>query len=180
MTRTLVVDPGMSSGIVLAEYTATEPFKILGQWQLMEGGLPQFSDWVSNTLSIPGLDVVVCEKFSPLPRVFKLRELEPIRIEGFLYARCNGPNHSPVPIVWQTPSAMLIAGTNNGGSTRAQKQAANKKAGDDMLRALGLWTTGKKDFGTKDANDANAAMKHLIAYFRSIGHGPSLEVINRV
>lgn len=178
MTTTLVIDPGMSTGIVLAERGDMTPFKIIGQWQLMDGGLPQFVDWVDNTFegSWQGLEVV-CEKFSPLPRVFKLRELEPIRIEGYVYGLCN--SGFDIPVKWQPPAAMLIAGTNNGGNTRAQKQAANKRAGDDVLRKLGLWTTGKQ-FGTKDANDANAAMKHLIAYLRNIGHGPSLEVINGV
>ena len=140
----------------------------------MDGGVPQLRALLS-TIEFP--DEVVCEKFSPLPRVFKLRELEPLRAEGYIehgYCAAYG-----LPIKWQTPAAMLIAGTNNGGNTRAQKQAANKRAGDDVLRRLGLWKTGKQ-FGTRDANDANAAMKHLIAYLRGIGHGPSLEVINGV
>jgi hypothetical protein len=42
---------------------------------------------------------------------------------------------------------------------------------------MGLWSTGKKDIGKKDANDVNAAQKHALAYLRSIGHQPTLDAL---
>jgi hypothetical protein len=160
MTTILSIDPGMSTGIVLAEYDTLVPLTILGKWQI-EGGLTGLIE----RFDPDDVDEVVAEKFSPLPRVFRLNELEPLRIEGALEA------WYPV-IHWQRPVAMALAGT--GGS-----QAENKKAADDILRAAGLWTTGSQ-VGCKDANDVNSATKHLVSRMRRIGHGPTLSAVFHV
>lgn len=171
MSRLLCIDPGMSTGIIYAGYDDTTPFKILGRWELKDGGLPQFAEWVeSGAIDSWRNMTIVCEKFSPLPRVFKLRELEPLRMEGYIYGLVRP--EIGMKLVWQRPQMMNIAGDNHGSA------AKNFQAANNALRKMGLWTTGKKDFGVSDSDDVNSASKHLVAYFRSIGHGPSLEVIN--
>lgn len=186
----LTIDPGMATGIVLGYYTDDEPYERLARWQV-EGGLDGFKKWFwryhyepypdgtsefeltggwavvteeDGYMEIIEGDVtVVSEKFVPLPapRSFKLNELEPIRIEGALDVMVDD-------VVWQRSSAMVLA----GGDTPAQR----KKNSDDVLRRMGLWSTGK-EVHYKDANDVNSAQKHAIAYLRSIEHKPTLEFL---
>jgi hypothetical protein len=169
----------MSTGIVLGKFDDDTEYERIARWQF-DGGLEGFKDWYRvnryyyydgwefhiDTGILEPLDsdvIIVCEKFVPLPapRSFKLNELEPIRIEGALASFHEN-------IVWQRSSAMVLTG---GEST-----AERKKNSDDVLRGMGLWTTGK-DVGMKDANDVNSAQKHAIAYLRSIGHAPTLAAL---
>lgn len=177
----------MSTGIVLGKFDDDTAYERIARWQF-DGGLDGFKDWYrvhryyhydgwefhiydgwefhidGGLLEMPVSEVIiVCEKFVPLPapRSFKLNELEPIRIEGALTSFHEN-------IVWQRSSAMVLTG---GEST-----AGRKKNSDDVLRDMGLWTTGK-DIGMKDANDVNSAQKHAIAYLRSIGHAPTLAAL---
>lgn len=164
MPNILGIDPGMSTGIVFGQYTDTTPFQRTAFWQV-EGGLTGLSQWWGFLRWYPSVTTVeyVVEKFVPLPmaRSFKLDELEPIRIEGWLAGRAAG-------IVWQRSSAMVLA----GGDTTAQR----KKNSDEVLRKMGLWTTGK-EVGLKDANDVNSAQKHIVGYLKSIQHAPTLDLI---
>lgn len=159
--KLVAIDPGMATGVFVGEYDETTPLLRTGFIQI-PGGLPAFSDWFIENLTYydsAKWDVLVCEKFAPRPmaRTLKLDELEPIRIEGWLY------EYSPE---WQRPGAMVL----KDGATQAER----KRNSDDVLRRNGWWLTGK-DVGLKDANDANAAAKHALAYMRSIGHAPSIE-----
>lgn len=177
MTYLLTIDPGMSTGIVLGQFTEATPYERIGRWQI-EGGLEQLAWWVmyhfdddlgwwSFSKENAGFHVtdvvVVCEKFVPLPapRTFKTQELEPIRIEGALQMALE-------TVVWQRAGAMVLA----GGDTPAKR----KRASDDVLRRLGLWSTGSQ-IGMKDANDVNSAQKHAIAYLRSIKHEPTMRFL---
>lgn len=181
----LSIDPGMQTGIVLGRYENDTQYERLGRWQV-GGGLPGVVHWLEgysapselgplkllgwwwfedSLVIFPGEMTVVCEKFVPLaaPRTFKTAELEPLRIEGGLVVLLDDTE-----IVWQRASSMVLA----GGNTPAQR----KKASDDVLRRMGLWSTGK-EVGYKDANDVNSAQKHAIAYLRSIGHQPTLDAL---
>lgn len=180
MKYVLSIDPGMSTGITLGRFTAISPYERLDYWQI-EGGLPGLREWFKvhdlqdeeyghswlygeRRQEVTDWNpVVVCEKFVPLPapRSFKLAELEPIRIEGVIEDRFGDS------VVWQRPSAMVLA----GGETPAER----KRNSDDILRRGGLWLTGKKDLGLKDANDVNAAQKHALAYMTRINHQPTIE-----
>lgn len=185
MTYLLTIDPGMSTGITLGRYAPDAAYERLGFWQV-EGGLKGFYRWLLDhyweqdpesagmafggaTWEFPYVPafyardtVVVCEKFVPLPapRTFKTAELEPIRIEGAVEVLLGD-------VVWQRAAMMVLA----GGDTPAKR----KRASDDVLRAGGLWVTGMKDLGMKDANDVISAQKHALAYLRSIKHQPTIE-----
>jgi hypothetical protein len=160
-TYLTVIDPGMTSGFFFGTYDDMTPLFRTGFRQL-PGGATAFDEYMQE-LDDEGhaWDIIVCEKFAPRPmaRTLKLEELEPIRIEGMLQ---KGFEH----IHWQRPAAMVLR--------QGDTQAARKKNSDDLLRRNGWWLTGK-DVGLKDANDANAAAKHALAYMRSIGHMPTIE-----
>jgi hypothetical protein len=158
----------MATGVFVGEYDDTTPLFRTGFIQI-PGGIEGFSRWLFDNMlgyseergEYALWDRMVCEKFNPHPmaRSWKLDELEPIRIEGFLY------QWNPK---WQKPGAMALKDGPNW------TQAQRKRASDDLLRRNGWWLTAK-DTGLKDANDANAAAKHALAYMRSIGHMPTIE-----
>lgn len=157
MTTLMVVDPGQMSGYFYGEFSESKPLTRLGYKQVPGGSLG-FHAFMEGRRA----DVVVSEKFAPRPignRLYKLEELEPLRIEGWL--EIEHPN-----IIWQPPSAMVL---KNGSS-----QAERKRNSDDVLRRNGWWLTGK-NVDYKDANDANAAAKHALAYMRSIRHAPTID-----
>jgi hypothetical protein len=180
VTYLVTFDPGMSTGITLGEYHEFTAYKRIDFWQV-EGGLPALRMWwgpapwpQASPLEHDGI-TYVCEKFVPLPapRTFKTAELEPIRIEGAIEDRLDGN------VIWQRASAMVLAqGDAHRQPTKAKQAAARKRASDDVLRDMGLWTTGKQ-VGCKDANDVNSAQKHAIAYLRAIKHGPTIEALGR-
>lgn len=186
MTYILGIDPGMSTGIVLGEYTDDTPFEVIEKWQV-ERGIHGWLAWKGNHVGSNGSliwtdggidedpfgmlahwDVIkVCEKFIPRPmaRSFKLDEVEPIRIEGSVLDTFRS-------VVWQRPPMMVLA----EGDTPAER----KRASDDVLRRMGLWSTPKSmgpEYTLKDCNDINSAMKHIVAYLRSQDHQPTLEAM---
>ncbi len=182
MNYVLSIDPGMRTGIILGRYSDETPYERIDFWQI-DGGLeglipwlrehhdPEYQRWYFYPHEVGHMDfTVVCEKFVPIrskvARTFKTEELEPIRIEGALRMELGDT------IVWQRSSAMVLA----GGETPAER----KRNSDDVLRNAGLWLTGKKDLGMSDANDANAAQKHAIAYMRSLKHEPTMREMGLV
>lgn len=160
MIPVFAIDPGWMTGIIVGEYSDTTPLEVNRILQV-DGGLEGVADDLTRLRVANPSARVVCERFAPRPMAgsYKLRELEPLRIEGFVRATW-GPN-----VTWQTPSAMLIGGG---------KGPEGKRNADNILRAGKLWSTGKT-VGQKDANDANAAMKHLLAFMRNIEHEPTIE-----
>lgn len=177
MTYLLGIDPGMSTGIVLGEYTNETLFEVIEKWQV-ERGIHGWLAWKDSHIGGTGRiwrwpngenddgifyrDVIkICEKFVPRPmaRSFKLDEVEPIRIEGSVQDTFRS-------VVWQRPPMMVLA----EGDTPSERF----RASNDVLRRLGLWSTGSQ-VGCKDANDVNSAMKHIVAYLRSQDHQPTLE-----
>lgn len=150
----MAIDPGQETGIVEAEVDGGSVL-VQARHQLV-GGLDGVVEYLWELYHGNWEARIVCEKFSPLPtaRAYRLNELEPIRIEGAIEAMFGLDL-----VTFQRTSALTIAGSHGN-------PAANKKAADDYLRDCGLWTTGKV-VGRRDANDVNAAMKHLVAYGRA-------------
>lgn len=160
MTAILAIDPGMSTGVFWGFYKPKHKLKRITSRQL-EGGLDSLihDSWFIELVGT--VDTVVFEKFEPRPmeRQYRSDELEPLRIEGFVkYLRPD--------VHFQSPAAMVLR--------TGKDQAERKRKSDDVLRKSGLWLTGK-DVGFKDANDANAATKHALAYMKNIRHVPSME-----
>lgn len=160
MTTLIAIDPGQMSGVFMGWFDDSVPLTRMSFIQ-MPGGLAGMEQVIRDLGGdLKQFDVVVSEKFStrPMSRQYKLEELEPIRIEGMIqWLRSD--------TVWQAPAKMVL----RQGSTQAER----KRKSDDVLRDGGLWLTGK-DVDYKDANDANAAAKHALAYMRSIKHAPTL------
>lgn len=162
MSTVLAIDPGMSTGITLMEYIIGERPTITAQWQV-EGGLAPLIDfseaWYDRSLH---QDVkVVVERFTPRPVAFSysLDELEPLRIEGFLDYYFGG---FPGGITWQDPPQRKLVRT--------------LPETEKFLQAYGYWATGT-DVGCKDANDANSATMHALAYIRNQAHRATIDML---
>ena len=166
MTSIMAIDPGMETGIFVGRYGPESPLSAFRHFQAPCGvaGLHAWLSFQSFTI-ITEPDVVVFERFTPRPmsRQYRREELEPLVIEGYVYARFGDR------VVYQNPQRMLI----NGGSG-----AEGKRNADRLLRNLGLHMTGA-DVGRPDANDANAATKHALAYMVSIGHEPTIRFLDQ-
>lgn len=158
--RVLAVDPGMETGLVYAEL-GDDSLTILDRLQVT-GGLEGF---VEHMERVGYQSPVVCEKFRVTPRVFRAAEVEALRIEGAVLALWTD-------VVFQYNDAMLIGG-------RQGTRAGNKRAADDVLRKMGLWTTGSQ-IGRPDANDVNAAMKHLVHYLNGIDNPYVVSELERI
>lgn len=185
MTYILAIDPGLSSGIVLGKFGATEPFERVAFWQV-EGGLAGFGKWTNECWTwdsedfcyalmaeayIPENDLlVVAEKFTPLTNKgfsHTLDSVEPLRIEGAMVALGLMPAEFPDPEHrWQRPAQMYFS----GGTDKASRLKASRA----WLKSHGLLVTGKQ-VGCKDANDVNSAQLHLFAHLRKIRHMPTIK-----
>lgn len=174
MKYLLSIDPGMESGIILGHYDDDTPYERDAFWQV-DGGIDGFKAWRASRYSSKSdywyfpealsarSPVIVCEKFVPLAtdRAFRIDELEPIRIEGALEAWGH-------EVIWQRAGCQVLAG--------GEDAPARKKATNELLKRGGLWLTGKKNLGLKDANDANSAQKHALYYMMfTKKHLPTLE-----
>lgn len=176
MTTLVVIDPGMSSGICVGEYSDTEPFRPTHAFQI-EGGLTGFFNafdlgdglhlYIAGTrFDNYGLEVVG-EKFTPRQSL-TLKSAEPLRIEGALVQMGVLPDYIPGKknLQWQHPPAQYFC----GGKTLPEK----KKRSREFLKKHDLHLTGKL-VGCKDADDAISARLHAFAYMRKIKHLPTLE-----
>lgn len=155
------IDPGVSTGMVVAEFWLDKPLHILERRQFI--GHPDYAE----LKKIGGL--LVCERFVPLSNEgfsHTAETIEPVRIEAALM------QHGLMPTDytdkrWQRAACQLIVG-KRGYPTR-------KQANDAFLREQGLWSTGKT-VGQPDANDANSAMKHLVYYVKNtLVHHPTIQ-----
>lgn len=170
--RTIVaLDPGMSTGVVVANYTPDTELEVVRVDQI-EGGIiglnnhaPSEDDvsfWVEALYG-----TVISERFTPRPlrRSYKSNELEPLRIEGFLMAEDIMP-YDYKDRRWRSPQYQVLL--------KGEDAAESKKLSDNLLREHNLWHTGKQ-VGCKDANDVNSAMKHVVSYLVELKHEPTLE-----
>lgn len=177
MKTLITIDPGKSSGVTIGTYSDTEPYKRTHAFQI-EGGLMGFKDnfrffyrSFTQRLTVgqgrnialqmsrsPDLFTVVCEKFIPR-QALTLDAAEPLRIEGYLVGTGVLPDYIPGKKnpQWQPPSAQYFT----GGEGLADK----KKRARLWRLEHGLHLTGK-DVGCPDADDANSATMHAIAYMR--------------
>lgn len=155
MSTVLAIDPGMSTGITLMEYIIGERPTITAQWQI-EGGLKGLRDEFPWEMEIEHAAV---ERFTPRPVAFSysLDELEPLRIEGWLEAMFH-----EWEITWQDPPQRKLV------KTLPQTEK--------FLQEYGYWATGA-DVGCKDANDANSATMHALAYIRNQAHRATIDML---
>lgn len=146
----VAVDPGMSTGIACMEMDDGGNIRGWVTAQI-EGGLNGLlnSPWART---ICEADEVVFEVFTPRPmaRNYRSDELEPLRIEGAVRMLRIGLDDETI---FQRPEARSIL------RDEPISESVN------FLKYMGLHSTGKS-VGQKDANDANAAMLHLVAYLR--------------
>lgn len=176
MKTLITIDPGKSSGVTVGTYSDTEPYKRTHAFQI-EGGLvgfvesfdPAYEDlWFiqGERFRASGL-TVVCEKFTPR-QALSLYAAEPLRVEGYLVGTGVLPDYIPGKKnpQWQQPSAQYFP----GGKSLADK----KKRARIWRLEHGLHLTGK-DVGCTDADDANSATMHALAYMKSIKHTPTLD-----
>jgi hypothetical protein len=159
-----VFDPGITTGLVLAEYTPTTLPRIIGKYEI-PGGLSGAIQYIWSASLEGGFSRAVCEKFRMTPRVRTAVQVEPLRIEGAVEAIFGTGG-----VTWQYPDQMLLAGGH-------RSPGANKTAADNVLRDMGLWTLPSEVENHTDANDINSAMKHLVAYLRNNDHVPTLEAL---
>lgn len=190
MTDLVVIDPGISTGIVTGSYTDDTPFEVTGKYQVTGGlmglrdflytsgvvtwELPQFvadqDDFFS--LAFPPIQTVVVEKFTPRARDdgggLTLKSVEPLRIEGYLVGEDYLPDfvEGAANPQWRQPGEQYFSGGTD--------LASRKKASQEWMKERGLWTTGK-EVGQPDADDVNSAMRHALGYMRDIMHLPTLK-----
>lgn len=155
MSTVLAIDPGMSTGITLMEYKIRERPEIVGQWQI-EGGLAGLARFIEEDR--PTFSDLVVERFTPRPVAFSysLDELEPLRIEGYLACFFRDG------FTWQDPPQRKLVRT--------------LPETEKFLQAYGYWATGT-DVGCKDANDANSATMHALAYIRNQAHRATIDML---
>lgn len=162
----LSIDPGMSTGLVLASVT-DDSFEILERLQVT-GGLLSVVKAVGDLEEWYGFDRVVCEKFTPRPHAgggFSLDQVEPLRIEGWLVGEGFMPEFPEGP-VWRQPSQQYFC----GGSTQPERRK-NAKA---FLKEHGLYVTGAT-VGQPDSEDVTSATLHLFGYLRDVRNPVVLE-----
>lgn len=155
MSTVLAIDPGMSTGITLMEYEIGKRPEIKWQWQIERGlvGLKSDFPWEMH------IEHAVVERFTPRPVAFSysLDELEPLRIEGWLSAMFHERE-----ITWQDPPQRKLVRT--------------LPETEEFLQAYGYWATGT-DVGCKDADDANSATMHALAYIRNQAHRATIDML---
>lgn len=155
MKRLLSIDPGQETGIAILGFARKERPVVLGRSQVtggMKGLLERLGPYIESA------DLICAESFSPRPgaRSWRLAELEPIRIEGALDALY------PDQITWRKPEQ--------------RKLVKDIPTTNHFLQDMGYWTTPKM-VNRPDANDANSAMAHGLAYLRDSAHLPTIDML---
>lgn len=136
--RVMAVDPGKSTGIVVADFRDDREPSIIHVQQL------KHEHWMSNVYDILTTyneyapDVTVCEQFDLRPGNNFLADLTPVKINSVLEWEIGD-------IVWQTPAM------------------AKTTMPDHVLKLLGFWPTGAS-VGQPDADDARDAGRHLFLW----------------
>lgn len=154
MKTVLGIDPGMSTGVTLMKFIIGERPSVDAQWQI-EGGLDGLREFRWGGMRP---DYIVCERFTPRPVAFSysLDELEPLRIEGWLTAIFGDG------IEWQDPPQRKLIKT--------------LRETERFLQANGYWAV-PSDVGRKDADDANSATMHALAFIRNQAHRATIDMI---
>lgn len=159
MKKILAIDPGMSTGLANAVMYNDKPLEVLEAYQI-EGGLS--ADLMAEIkLQVNVVDFIVVEKFLPrqMARSYRLEELEPLRIEGFIQGAVDGF----ASVDWREPSQRKLVD-------------GDIPASEAVLRKMGYAKTGR-DIGCRDANDANSAIMHALSFARHLRHIPTMRAI---
>lgn len=163
----LAFDPGMSTGWCHGTYTVGDPWR-LERFGQIEGGLGGLMPWLH--WENPKADTVISERFVPLAGQgfsHTAKSVEPLRVEGALVALGYLPADTNDPR-WQRPASQYWVSGKNATEKRRKQKAWVKENHPE------LYKTGKKDLGTKDAEDYWSALFHSLAYMRKIGHEPTI------
>lgn len=160
MSNVLSIDPGMSTGAVAAKIMDDESPTIIYRKQI-EGGLLGLAGDPFWTYGLHQ-ERTVCEAFHPRPmnRNYRLDELEPVRIEGYLVATLGWSE-----VLFRQPEQRHLF-----------KEGPDFAKSAAFLKWAGYWTTGS-EVGCKDANDTNSAMMHLFGYLRDNKHRPTIRLL---
>lgn len=154
-TRIMSIDPGMETGVVIAEVATDARLRILRRAQIT-GGLSGAAARILDVAEVWEVERVVMESFSPRPgaRSWRLEELEPLRFEGW---------------------ALGMFGTVEFRRPEARKLInASMAQTDEYLRWADLWTLPSQ-IDRPDAKDVNSAMAHLVGYLRDQAHMPTIK-----
>lgn len=144
MTTTVIaIDPGVSTGLVVACIDDSGVVEIKEFAQRTFGDYADTIDWILKILDkyyrqTCLTPVVVCEQFDLRPGNKFNADLTPVKINAVL-------EYKLPHIEFQTP---------------AQAKGLVK---DSVLKNLGWWVTGKY-VNYKDANDVRDAFRHLVYY----------------
>lgn len=161
MTTLLTIDPGLSTGICLGTYSATEPYRRIAYWQPRRG-VKGLTDWWE--VEQPEFDEIVCERFT-VYQALSHDSAEPLRVEGWLIGEGIIP---PYPSQnWQEPAEMYFM-----AETKDPLRVKKKKA-QDWLKRYGMWVTGAP-VDHVDGADVNSATLHAIVAMRRSNHAPTL------
>lgn len=165
MTKYLVVvDPGMSSGIVQLTYGGEVP--VLDQAWQTTGGLRGFLDLWNRSMDLT-YDELVVEKFNARNTggfSYTTASLEPLRIEGAIEAL-----EPPGSVQYVQPPQQYFA----GGKGKAEKKRLQHKA----LKDMGYYVTGSM-VDSPDADDVRSALAHGLAYLSRTGHRPTYNMLS--
>lgn len=151
--QTLSIDPGAATGFALGHYDDRTPWTLDDVW-VTHDGIEGFAEWYYTEGSQwVRADVVIMETFVLRDNPF-LASLDGVEIIGF--SKGNG-----LVDRWQSRTAKSFS-------------RKDKKAADKLLKAHGLWHTGKM-VGHTDGRDVNDAIIHALAYMKHIEHIPSMK-----
>lgn len=146
MTHILAIDPGVATGITLGWFNEYHPFERTGFW-CVKGGLDGFLSWYHGTAPNEAyMARWVAERFVLRDNDF-IANTEPLRIEG----------------------AMEALGLHPTYQLRTDKALVK----DEVLKARGLWVTGKM-CGHTDGRDVNDSAIHALAHLKKLKHKPTL------
>lgn len=148
----MVVDPGKATGVAVCHWDNDTPFEVLEKY-IVPDGPAGFGDWVAFQRDLTGCDLVIYEKFIMRgggPSV----DLTGVQVEGALIAWASQYGLEPYLV--------------------AQNRTHKHNVPDSILKAHGLWVTGK-DVGWEDGRDANDAIIHGLYYAAFVEkHKPTL------
>lgn len=133
------IDPGVSTGVVVAEVNDTGEVRILHFDQFICDSHTDTAETLVRLIDRHPEARIVSEQFDLRPGNKFSADLTPVKINAILDYKYPGR------ITYQTP---------------AQSKGLVK---DATLKNLGWWLTGK-DVDYKDANDVRDAFRHLVYY----------------
>lgn len=153
MTDVAVFDPGKATGVAICHWGEQAPFEVVEKY-IVPGGPAGFGNFIRPMHDLIGSDRIIYEKFIMRgggPAV----DLTGVQVEGVLLDWLSLEGYDLDRIV-------------------AQNRTHKHNVPDSILKAHGLWVTGK-DVGWEDGRDANDAIIHGLYYAAFVEkHKPTL------